>query len=102
MRERDARVEIAANAARIRLCMIAVVASPTQSAGISETIRASGTEEIKVTPDTQFVAEDAGTVEPVSTLKFPTNRENNREFRKTTLAASIWRPTTPMNLGLFG
>ena len=43
---------------------------------------------------------DAVIVEPVSTPKFPANREKNREFLKFGPASHIREPMSPMILGL--
>jgi hypothetical protein len=40
---------------------------------------------------------DAVAFEPISTLKFPANREKNREFRKIGLLGSILHANTRAN-----
>jgi hypothetical protein len=43
------------------------------------------------------VAADAVAVEPVSTFKFPANREINREFRRIRPLGAILKADTPAN-----
>jgi len=60
MRKRDAREAIAANAAKIRLCVKAIIARLAQSPGTSGRTCKAAKSKTRDASDTYFVAERAG------------------------------------------
>src|SRR5450759_1044295 len=59
-------------------------------------IRVSAKSQIGARPIAEGLAADAVVVEPVSTTKFPANREKNREFFNSKHCSRLRWPTSPM------